>query len=203
MSDYFTLKNQNILTPPPNISLGSSAKPYANVISSSVAIGNNKIKIINVTQVVKTDTFISASTAWANVTGLLITVSPINANSKFLLISDLAVGPNAGPSTYGSYAQRYARNGNALTEYIGDAAGSRPRAMSTAYPGDGGSTASGFNTTKLYLDSPNTTANVTYTIQVAGSTTTPGYINRSQADRDTATYDSRNASSFTVIEIGS
>lgn len=199
MSDYFTLKNQNILTPPPNISLGSSAKPYANVISSSVAIGNNKIKIINVTQVVKTDTFTSASTAFANVTGLLITVSPINANSKFLLISDLSVGPNPGA---GSFTQRFARDGNAITAYIGDAAGSRPRGMATAYSGDSAGTAGYLGITKMYLDSPNTTSNVTYTIQVAGSTTTPGFINRSQADRDTTGYDARSASSFTVMEIG-
>lgn len=155
--------------------------------------------IINVTQVVKTDTFISASTSWADVTGLSITVTPKSSSSKFLLVSDLSLGPNSGA---GSYSQRFTRNGSAITSYIGDAAGSRPRAMAVAYPGDSAGTAPGFGITKLYLDSPATTANVTYTIQVAGSTTTPGYINRSQADRDTATYDARTASSFTVFEIG-
>jgi hypothetical protein len=155
--------------------------------------------VIKIYQVVKTDTFISASTSWANVTGLTITVSPSNANSKFLLMSDVSVGPNSGA---GSYAQRFAKDGNAITAYIGDAAGSRPRAMAVGYPGDSAGTAPALNINKTYLDSPNTTANVTYTIQVAGSTTTPGYINRSQADRDTTGYDARTASSFTIFEIG-
>lgn len=155
--------------------------------------------IINVTQVVKTDTFISASTSWANVTGLSITVTPKSASSKFLLVSDLSVGPNSGA---GSYSQRFAKNGNVITGYIGDAASTRPRAMGLGYGGDSAGTAPSMNLTKMYLDSPATTANVTYTIQVAGSTTTPGYINRTQSDRDTATYDARTASSFTIFEIG-
>jgi len=177
------------------------------VTGSSSVTGNFRVTgrlnapntMIRIYQVVKTDTFTTASTSYANVTGLSITVTPSNANSRFLLISDLSTGPNPGA---GSFAQRFARDGNAITAYIGDAASTRPRAMATAYAGDTAGTAGSMNTTKMYLDSPATAANVTYTIQVAGSTTSPGFINRSQADRDTSTYDSRTASSFTIFEIG-
>lgn len=155
-------------------------------------------KILNVYQVVKRDTFISASTSWANITGLTLTVTPISSSSKFLLVSDLSVGPNSGA---GSYSQRFARDGNVITGYIGDAAGSRPRAMGLGYGGDSAGTATNMNVTKMYLDSPATTSSVTYTVQVAGSTTTPGYINRTQSDRDTSTYDARTASSFTILEV--
>lgn len=155
--------------------------------------------VIRIFQTVKTDTFTTATTAFANITGLSITVTPTNANSRFLLISDLSVGPNPGA---GSFTQRFARDGNAITAYVGDAASTRPRGMGLGYTGDTAGTAGALNVTKMYLDSPNTTANITYTIQVAGSTTTPGFINRTQADRDVTTYDARTASSFTVMEIG-
>jgi hypothetical protein len=155
--------------------------------------------MIRIYQAVKTDTFTTASTSYANITGLLITVTPSNANSKFLLISDLSIGPNPGA---GAFAQRFARDGNAITAYTGDAAGSRPRAMASGYTGDTAGAAGYMGITKMYMDSPATAANVTYTIQVAGSTTSPGFINRAQRDNDGANFDARTASSFTIFEIG-
>lgn len=171
----------------------------SNIQSSTLATFG---KILQVYQAVKTDTFVSASTSWADITGLSITLTPQSSGSRFLLISDLALGPAAGPSSYGSYAQRFTKNGSVITGYIGDAAGTRPRAMAVAYPGDGGGAGANFGITKLYVDSPATTSSITYAIQVAGSTTSPGYVNRSFSDRDAGTYDARLASSFTVLEIG-
>jgi hypothetical protein len=164
----------------------------------TVAGTSNLGKIVNVYQAVKTDTFISASTSWVNITGLSVTVTPTKSTSKFLLVSDLHIGPNPGS---GSYGQRFARNNTEITAYIADAASLRPRTMAVGYTGDSSGLAGQLGITKLYLDSPNTTSSITYAVQVSGSTTTPGYINRSQSDRDTANYDARGASSFTVFEI--
>lgn len=166
------------------------------IIAPSIIASNTIIKVY---QVVKTDTFISASTSWVNITGLSLTVTPQRSSSKFLLISDLAMGPNSGA---GSYAQRFAKNDSAITGYIGDAASIRPRAMGGAYGGDTAGPATIINTTKMYVDSPATTSSITYTIQLAGSTTVPGYLNRTQRDADTSGYDPRMASSFTILEIG-
>jgi len=171
----------------------------SNIQSSTLATFG---KILQVYQVVKTDTFVSASTSWVNITGLSLTVTPQSSSSRFLLISDLSLGPAAGPSSYGSYAQRFTKDGSVITGYIGDAASTRPRAMACAYPGDGGGNGTGLGMTKLYVDSPATTSSITYTIQLAGSTTTPGYVNRTFVDRDAGTYDPRTASSFTILEIG-
>lgn len=156
-------------------------------------------KIIKVTQVVKTDTFTTSTTSWVDIPGLSITVTPASINSKFLLVCDLSMGPNSGA---GSFSQRFAKNGAVITEYIGDAAGSRPRSSGLAYGGDNAGAATNINSTKMYLDSPGTLSNITYTLQLAGSTTVPGYLNRTTADRDTATYDGRTVSSFTIFEIG-
>ena len=110
------------------------------------------------------------------------------------------MGPNSGA---GSYSQRFARDGSAITGYIGDAAGNRQRAMGAAYGGDTAGAATIINTTKLYVDSPATASSITYTIQLAGSTTSPGYVNRAQRDENLSTYDPRMASSFIILEIGS
>lgn len=180
-----------------NLSLSGNLVVTGNLSSTGRLDAPNTV--IKIYQVVKTDAFISASTSWANVTGLSITVSPSNANSKFLLMSDVSVGPNAGA---GAYSQRFAKDGSAITGFVGDAASNRPRAMASGYTGDTSGTAGILNITKMYVDSPATTANITYTIQVAGSTTTPGYINRTQRDTDLSGYDPRTTSSFTILEIG-
>lgn len=166
------------------------------IIAPAIIAANTIIKVY---QVVKTDTFISASTSWVDVTGLSLTITPQRSSSRFLLISDLSMGPNSGA---GSYAQRFAKNGSVITGYIGDGASIRPRAMGGAYGGDTAGSAPIINSTKLYVDSPATTSSITYTIQLAGSTTTPGYLNRTQRDADTSGYDPRMSSSFTILEIG-
>lgn len=153
--------------------------------------------IIKTYQVVKTDTFTTASTSWVDVTGLSLTVTPSSQTSKFLLVSDVSVGPNSGA---GSLSQRFTKNSTVLP-YVGDAADIRPQAMAVGYPGDSAGTAPAMVVTKVYLDSPATTSSITYSIQVLGSTTVPGYINRTVADRNTSGYDARTASSFTIFEI--
>jgi hypothetical protein len=171
-----------------------TATGFSGITTANLPTGS----ILKVYQVVKTDTFISASTSWANITGLTLTITPVTSSSKFLLVSDLSLGPNPGA---GSYAQRFAMDGSALTGYVGDAAGVRPQAMASAYTGDTAGAAGHLGITKMYLHSPNTASSITYTVQVAGSTTVPGYVNRTVRDTNLSTYDARTASSFTVIEI--
>ena len=54
-----------------------------------------------------------------------------------------------------------------------------------------------------FLDSPNTTNQVTYRFQIGcdGASGFTVYLNRTQNDRNNSYYDSRTASSITVMEI--
>ena len=88
---------------------------------------------------------------------------------------------------------------------VGDAASNRPRIQSGSYPGDGTVGAqSGFSTVPLqYLDTPDTTSAVTYTVQAARTSSSGEvWINRSVVDRDTSLYDGREASNIIAVEVG-
>jgi len=81
---------------------------------------------------------------------------------------------------------------------IGDAAGNRVRMSGSSVHNM--TTSSIYNSAFNHLDSPSTTSSTTYKIQamsLGGSV----YINRSEADRDTADYEERTISTITVMEI--
>jgi hypothetical protein len=157
-------------------------------------------QIINkISQAVKTDTFTCTSKTFIDVTGLSVTLTPTSASSRFLIIFDIASGADDG---VGGVASRMDRNGTAI--YIGDTAGTRPRASGFMYPGDTAGGASAAGNTKVFLDSPATTSAVTYKVQIRTSSTASGavYINRTDVDRDVSgDYDARMASSITVMEV--
>ena len=157
-------------------------------------------QIINkISQAVKTDTFTCTSKTFIDVTGLSITLTPTSSSSRFLIIFDISSGADGGNA---GVASRIDRNGTAI--YIGDAAGTRPRTSGMMYPGDSAGDASGLGNTKVFLDSPATTSAVTYKVQIRTTSpvSTAVYINRSDSDRDVGgDYDTRNASSITVMEI--
>jgi hypothetical protein len=155
--------------------------------------------VLQVITVNKTNTFASSTgdtTTWQDVTDLSITITPQNANSRFLVMAMLQVGK----VSFSSY-WRIVRNGSAI--FVADAAGNRPRTTFAALPSDEAYsdqhiTASGMT----WIDSPNTTSAVTYKIQCnQQSAGRVAYVNRSGADRNEPTYDPRTASSFTVMEI--
>lgn len=52
-----------------------------------------------------------------------------------------------------------------------------------------------------FLDTPNTTSEITYTLYYGGYTTSTVYLNRGTQDRNTSTYDPRQTSSVTLYEI--
>jgi hypothetical protein len=87
--------------------------------------------------------------------------------------------------------------GYADSAFIGDAAGSRKRCIQFLAIDYGGLT-----TTFNYLDSTNTTSEVTYkAVGWTQSGSYPLYINRTKADSDNNST-GRGASSITVMEIG-
>lgn len=156
----------------------------------------NRGKIIQVTQSVKTDTASSSGGfVWAD-TGLSLNITPRSASSTILIMSDVFLSSNVGYSV----KARLVRDGNAI--YIGDAAGSRPR-VSKEFTATYHST-NAYNGQPLaimYIDSPATTSQITYKIQMASYNTYVAYINRHGTDANTSEYDSRCASSLIAMEI--
>jgi hypothetical protein len=163
--------------------------------ATGLEFGTISQKLLGVTQVVKTDTqsFSGLSTTFSDITGLTITITPQSASSKFLLIPSVYISSESNPSQ-----SRLARDGTGL--FIGDTASSRKR-VSAQYFGAGG-TIEGFHHCYQFLDSPNTTSSITYSLQISIGGSATHYVNRTGRDSNGSSEDARCASSFTVMEIG-
>ena len=147
-------------------------------------------KILQVISVAKTDTFSASANSFTDITGLSAAITPSASSSKVLIFVDLKVGGA------GSQTARLLRGSTVI--YAGASASNRPLGFAnfvdiSTYSVEVGSA--------TFLDSPSTTSATTYKIQMISSSATY-YINRSNADRDSAQYDPRLASSITLIEIG-
>ena len=153
--------------------------------------------IRNVKQAFKSDAWSTDSNDFVDIPGLEVTITPESADSEVFVMLDMMVNV----SHYCGEVQ-LVRNG----EYIAqaDEAGLRPR--STIVVGippttHGDSQRSSAN----FLDKPNTTEPVTYKLVARGrkddELNGAIYINRTDEDRDSNTYDGRGVSSLTVMEV--
>lgn len=187
-----------------NLTLGSISGMALNGNVVSVPSGHiikQTGTIVQIIQVVKTDaTAMSPGGIWGDVPGMSASITPRFSTSKIFVMVDIKA---FGTQDIAVCRTRIIRDGNPI--YVGDTASSRPRAMAQSYISSGGS--GQHNMSQLggnFLDSPITTSQVTYKIQIGGDgTTNTFYINRTQSDRDTSTHDSRAASSITLMEIAS
>jgi hypothetical protein len=164
-------------------------------IDASLVVGGGKIN--QVVQTVKSDTFTSVSTSYADVTGMSVAITPTATDSKVLVIATLNVGNNTD-DRWSAY--QLLRGSTAIS--IGDADGSKTQAS----VGNVRVTATGSqnfvdNKTIVFLDSPSTTSATTYKLQCkvqsGGAVLTfnrPG--NATDAD-----YVVHTASSITAIEV--
>jgi hypothetical protein len=157
-------------------------------------------KVMQVVQVVKTDSFASSIGAvWADVSGMSASITPISTSNKILVTVDMK---GAGGQDYSTIRARLLRGSTAI--YVGDAASSRPQSMGQFYIASPGASG-GFYLAQLggtFLDSPATTLSVTYKVQIgADGNSQVVFVNRTQGDRDTSYYDSRVAASITLMEI--
>ena len=152
--------------------------------------------VLQVVQTVKTDTFSYYGTTWLDVTGLSVNITPSSSSNKILMLADVSVGV----STFAAYI-KFKRDSTDI--YLPDVAGSRPRVQGRGGHAPASGDPYGLNKISvMYLDSPSTTSQITYKMQLrtyTGSVT--GYINRTHQDRDNANYDPRSVSSITVMEI--
>tara|TARA_R110002124_G_C8602468_1_gene484475 strand:+ start:34 stop:555 length:522 start_codon:yes stop_codon:yes gene_type:complete len=151
--------------------------------------------VLQVLQTPKTDTFSTSSTSFADITGLSVNITPSSTSSKVLVFMDCKVASTNNVTAF----VRIMRDSTAI--YVGDDAGDRISA--TMGNSDDPSDQFAFQMSGMFLDSPNTTSQVAYKIQISsegsGNTGTV-FLNRSQADTDN-NQQGRYASSITVWEI--
>lgn len=158
--------------------------------------------VLQVVQTVKTDAFASSfGGQWGDITGFSASITPSSASNKILIIIDAKF---MGDTDVSVSRVRLMRDTTAI--YLGDASSNRPRSSGpqnyTTNAGSGGANVLGSGIT--YLDSPSTTSQITYKLQGGGDgNSTLFFFNRSELDRDTTYYDTRTASSITLMEISS
>ena len=159
-------------------------------------VSGSKLTFIKqVIQVIKTDTASVTGGTFADV-GLSATIQPSSSSSKVLILVQANISSSDG---YSAKARLMKGNGEI---YVGDAAGSRPRA--TAESTGTYSTALAANASQvnmIFLDSPGTNQSLQYKIQYAAYGPKIAYINRSGQDSNNTGYDARTASSITLIEV--
>jgi len=151
-------------------------------------------KVLQVFHAHKPETQSTASSTWADITNLSISVTPSSTSSKILVMADVNM---AWDCAVAKGALRLMRDSTTLN--IGNAAGSRARVSSMAYSHT--TSYSPQNLSLHYLDTPSTTSATTYKLQFV-DTDNAGYIfiNRGYVDTDSA-ITGRTASNLVVMEI--
>ena len=169
-----------------NIVLASDGSTTISNLSGGVG------KILQVVQTVKTDTFsYTGTTNNTDITGMSVNITPSSSSNKVLIFAMLHVSQQNIPSIY------LARDSTLIG--IGDASGSRPRA--TARIRSSGDTNTAGIGTIVFLDSPNTTSQVTYKLQASLENAAHNlYVNRSEADANSLV-GTRTISTITVQEV--
>jgi len=170
---------------------GTAGVTYPVVAGGTSAVQASSSKILQVINVIKTDTFSTASTSFVDVTGLSVNITPSNSANKILVFYSVALSSNVATQSAQTNLVR-----NSTNIAVGDTAGSRTSATSSQSAADATITQQNIS----YLDSPATTSSTTYKVQMRTSAGT-SYLNRSVADSDTAGF-ARVVSSITVMEIG-
>jgi hypothetical protein len=177
---------------PARLGVGSNGQSLIANSSASTGLQWNTGSILQIVSTTKTDTFVTSSTSFTDVTGISVSITPKFSTSKILIL--VTINGTSASGQLGFF--KLLRDSTDIS--IGDAASSRTRASFGTFIG---------NSTQQYtesmginfLDSPATTSSTTYKLQVR-STSGNICINRSGWD-DNFDYFARTASSITVMEV--
>ena len=150
-------------------------------------------KIGQVVQTVITDVQSGTnSTAWADVSGYTVSITPSATSSKVLVLCDMQLSHKTG------HNMGIRLDANGTQAYVGDASSSRGRGTKGA--GGTGGDLKFYSMSFNYLHSPSTTSAAAYKVQWWGQGGDVMYIGRSVTDND-YDYVMRNANSITVMEV--
>ena len=161
--------------------------------------------IIQVESAKKTDTFSTSNDSFVDVTGLTCTITPHSTNSKIIVSLSLSICGDY----FASYAriERRVSGASNLEIFKGTGAGVRPT-HAFCVTGDNSiqdSHGQQFIVHRQFIDEPGTTSEITYQVQAQGrpdnAQNGDTRINFSVPDRDTNSYDARQASEIMVMEV--
>ena len=176
------------------IQIQSGTDTVAIINNSGITMGSGKSlvgggKMLQVVQTVKTDAFTTTTIdAWVDITGMSVNITPSSTSSKILVMFNTSVSADFA-------GFRILRDS---TEVGSGSAGSRTPAVIGAQRPMASTRVEAIS--YEYLDSPATTSQITYKIQVQTTTAGTTYINRESAYADNSTYFAT-ASNITVIEV--
>ena len=157
--------------------------------------------IVQVVQAVKTDTASTTSSTKADISGLTPTITLTSTSSKLLIIMDVKIGVSNYSDDVGICFNRSISGGASSEIYVGDTSSSRRSATHASedfFAGNGDHQMMAIQS--VFLDSPNTTSQITYSLKwnlIDGGTI---YINRDGDDNDD-NKSPRLASSLTLMEV--
>ena len=157
--------------------------------------------LIQTVSTAKTNTFVTNSTSFVDLTGLSATITPTSSSNKILVIVNIAYGGHQNLYGWGKLV-RTTSGGSPVDICIGNAASNRVRAsLSFSMNDRDNQKYKQKHASCSFLDSPNTTTSTTYKVMVMTENGSRDvHINYSQNDGD-ATYSGRLASNITCMEV--
>ena len=173
--------------------LTAGGLPDGSVTAADLAAGAGG-KILQVKQVYKQDTFTTISTSFTDVTGLSVAITPASADNHILVCAYFVLANTNTSSNYYS-AARLMRDSTQV--FNGTASGSRLAA--TVYSNQSDDTIA-YVTGFTYRDSPATTDEVTYKIQIKSENNGTACIGRTPQDADTSNHP-RMPANIVVMEV--
>lgn len=185
------------------VASGLIASVAGSTITGSQSIPKSTLPtgcVLQVVQSFKTDVYSTTSQSYTVITGLTATITPTTSTSKIFIMAQIGC---MGLVSQDSWYFAVGKNSSVITESIGSAASSRPRATAVVQQADATVSVQNGQWTIpiMFLDSPATTSSTTYSIMGRTANANTLYINRTSSDRDTANYDGRWTSSITIMEI--
>lgn len=149
--------------------------------------------VLQVVSTTKTDTFSTTSGTYAQVTDLVVNITPSSTSSKFLVMASVPNSSAGGSSGQQAMLAVYRDSTNLI---VPDSPGSRAPAYGTFVRfGDVELEPGSFT----ILDSPATTSTLSYSVYFKSGGST-AYINRSSADTNSSSYP-RGVATITVMEV--
>ena len=159
-------------------------------IANTAGVTNQRV--LQVLQTVKTDTFSTSSSTFADITGMAVSITPSSASNKILVMYTVNVSEDSSQFPI----IRILRGATDIAS--GAVSGSRTSGTSSSW---GGGAVNNTNVqTMQFLDSPSTTSATTYKLQVISTASQAFYLNKNERDND-ANYEPRLISTITVMEI--
>jgi len=164
--------------------------PSGNIATSSLAAAATG-KILQVVQgFLNTSATISANSFQP--TGLTLNITPSASSSKIYLMATVSLGGSTADYNQGlAFFRDSTQIGSASDDGNREGVQSMTRVINTSgYP----------NSSLVFLDTPSSTSQITYTVKLFGESGATHYINRTGQDAD-QTHKFRSASSIVAMEV--